>query len=248
MHLQSRNNESSWLVENYIAHRGYHNPICPENTIGAFELAIKEGFHIELDLHLSKDGHLIVFHDDDMERLTGHKGRIEDLTLEEIKQFKVLGSTYGIPVFEDVLNLINGQVGIVIELKTSVDMNEKLVEKTLNVLKEYKGKYVVQSFDPRIMIMVKKTNPNIIRGQLVTHYKDTDFPKWKKWLLSNLMLNFLVKPDFINSYEYYYTHKMKRLQKRHHRVVCWTVRSKEEQVEALKKFDNIILEKYDPRG
>lgn len=247
MQYQERNKEFSWMLENFIAHRGYHNPTCPENTMGAFELAIKEGFHIELDLHLSKDGYLIVFHDDDMERLTGHKGRIEDLTLEEIKEFKVLGSTYGIPVFEDVLKLINGQVGIVIELKTSSDMNEKLVKKTLEVLKDYKGKYVVQSFDPTIMIKVRKANPNIIRGQLVTHYKDTDFSKLKKWLLANMKLNFLVKPDFINSYEYYYTKKMKRFQK-HRKVVCWTVRSKEEQVEALKKFDNIIFEKYDPRG
>lgn len=248
MQKQLRRNKFNWMFERYIAHRGYHNPSQPENTMGAFENAIKEGFNIELDLHLSKDDQVIVFHDDDMERLTGVKGKPEDSTYEELLKLNILGTEAKIPLFKDVLNLINGQVGIVIELKTNSVKNELLVAKLMELLKGYKGDYVVQSFDPTLVSKVRKANKDIIRGQLVCDFRQVKgMAKWKSFLLRKLHLNFLSKPDFINTEQHYYTSKIKRIHKRKP-VICWTVRSKEEQVAAEKIFDKIIFEKFNPRG
>ena len=97
-----------FLEGNIIAHRGVHDKQIIENTIEAFEKAIEKNYIIELDLHCTKDGKVIVFHDDNLKRLAGHDKNIKEITFDEIKKFKF------IPEFSEVLKKVDGKVPILI--------------------------------------------------------------------------------------------------------------------------------------
>ena len=102
----------------YIAHRGLYNRLdTPENSMKSFENAILKGYAIELDVNMTNDGHLVVFHDESLKRMTGIKNNITALDLNEIKKLKLLGTNNLIPTFEDVLMLVKGKVPLMIELK-----------------------------------------------------------------------------------------------------------------------------------
>ena len=138
-----------FLKQNLIAHRGMHNIKIgiPENSLKAFEKAIECKYLIELDLHILKDGSVVVFHDDNLKRMTGIDKKIADTTYDEIKNLKLQSTNNYIPLFKEVLKLISGRVPIIIELK--YDTKVGLLEtETMNILKDYKGKYVVKSFNP----------------------------------------------------------------------------------------------------
>ena len=118
-----------------FAHRGYHDIAhrIPENSMTAFHAAIQHGYGIELDLHLTRDGQLIVFHDDTLERLCGRPGRVEDLTYDELKSLCLLGTDERIPLFSEVLAAVNGRVPLLIELKIPT-FSLKICEETYRIL------------------------------------------------------------------------------------------------------------------
>ena len=161
-----------FLKNKPIAHRGMFNKNegIPENSMPSFEKAINEGYIIELDIHLLKDGKIVVFHDDDLERMTGVKKKIKDCTYNEIKEFKLNGTNYTIPLFLDVLNLVNGKVPILIELKYD-RKNGELERELAKILTDYKGDYAVQSFNPCSVNWFKRNLPEVPRGQLSSNYK-----------------------------------------------------------------------------
>ena len=109
-----------FLTENLIAHRGYHNLKLgiPENSIIAFEKAIQHNYIIELDVHILRDDMVVVFHDDNLDRMTGMNKNIKLTTYNEIKNLNLGNTEYRIPLIEEVLKQINGRVPIIIELKT----------------------------------------------------------------------------------------------------------------------------------
>ena len=146
----------------YIAHRGLFNRLdTPENSMKAFENAIAKGYAIELDLNMSLDGHLVVFHDNSLKRMTGIKNDVNLLNLNELKKLKLLGTDNVIPTFEDVLMLVNGKVPLMIEVKRN-ERYKELMSKLINLLEKYDGEYVIESFDPRILYWLKKNAPSII--------------------------------------------------------------------------------------
>ena len=102
-----------------FAHRGLHSKThgIPENSMSAFRAAIQKNYGIELDLHLTRDGELVVFHDDDLKRVCGRPERPEDLTAAELTKCTLLGTKEHIPLFRDVLALVNDQVPLLVELK-----------------------------------------------------------------------------------------------------------------------------------
>ena len=105
--------ELSWLKDTYITHRGYHSPEkAPENSMAAFTRAVEEGFGIELDIHLTKDQQVVVFHDDDLERMTGYTKKITDCTWGEIRSLTLLNTQEKIPLLKEVddekLNRLSG--------------------------------------------------------------------------------------------------------------------------------------------
>lgn len=160
-----------FLKSNLIAHRGFHNKEIPENSIKAFKRAIKNNYTIEFDIHLLKDNEIIVFHDDNLKRMTKLDKEVKNVTLKEIKKLKLLETKEKIPTLKEVLKLINGKVPIVIELKC--DNKAGLLEKELvKLLDDYDGLFCVKSFNPLTVRWFKKNRPNYIRGLLLTSKKN----------------------------------------------------------------------------
>lgn len=188
------------LGKHYYAHRGLHQKdrSIAENSLRAFELAVSAGYGIELDVQLSKDGKIVVFHDDDLERVCGIDRRVDELTYDELAELRLFDTESAIPLFEDVLSFIKGRSVLIVELKTG-RKNKELCAKTLESLRNYEGAFCIESFDPRIVAWFKKNAPDIVRGQLAaptSSYGDKPF-KFIVFLMSRCLANFLSRPDFI---------------------------------------------------
>ena len=183
----------------YYAHRGLHNmdENVPENSLTAFKKAAEKGYGVELDVHLSADGQVVVFHDDDLRRMCGVDKKIADCTYSELQQYSLLGTGEKIPLFADVLAAYNGVAPMIIEIKTG-RKNAELCQKVCDRLENYKGKICIESFDPRVLRWFKKHRPRIVRGQLcqrAEHYNNQ--PKALSWALANCAVNFIGRPHFI---------------------------------------------------
>lgn len=176
--------KNDFLKNSVIAHRGiFDNKKTIENTIPAFKKAINKGYTIELDVRLTKDNKVVVFHDDKLERLTKDNELVKDKTLDELRKIKLLNKDI-IPTLEEVLVLVDSKVPLLIELKTS---NGFLLEKEVaKILDNYKGEFAIQSFDPRTVLWFRLFRKNYIRGLLIS-------PKTFKIRMINTC-----KPDFIN--------------------------------------------------
>ena len=181
------------------AHRGlFDNKEIPENSMAAFARAVEKKVGIELDLHLTKDGRVVVFHDATLERMCGKKAPISALSWEQLKKERLLGTEEGIPLFEDVLRLVKGRVPLLIELKGE-DGNDELCWKLAPMLDAYMGEYCVESFNPLLLRWFAKHRPDVARGQLVTDLikEGREGSKLLNFALSKLLLNCLSRPDFI---------------------------------------------------
>jgi glycerophosphoryl diester phosphodiesterase len=237
-----------WIVHNSIAHRGLHNGlIIPENSILAFEAAMEQNYPIELDVHLLADGGLAVFHDQDLRRMTSVEGTISQQTSITVKNLRLQDTDQQIPLFEEVLDLVNGKVPILIELKNPGPVGE-LEQNLLKQLTSYSGEYAVQSFNPMSMLWFKQKAPDIIRGQLSSDFKSGDLAWYRKVLLQNLLMNFASSPHFI-AYDfrclpYLPVTIVKKAQ--NIPLISWTIRSEADRLRALKVSDNIIFEKIRP--
>ena len=179
----------------YIAHRGFFDNESerPENSLAAFAHAVESGYGIELDVQLTSDGHLVVFHDDSLRRMCGVDRALESCTLEELQALTLAKSGQRIPLFSDVLALVDGKVPLIVELKSSPRWKEES-EQTAALLDAYRGCYCIESFNPYVV-----NRPEVTRGILSTDYFKDELPFsfFNKLLLTNLMLNAKCKPDFI---------------------------------------------------
>lgn len=182
------------------AHRGAHGNGVPENSMKAFSIAKNKGYGVELDVHLLADGELAVIHDSSLTRTTGQNKTIEDQTREQLAECYLEGTDQKIPLLAEVLDLFEGQVPLIVELKSKGDNYAVLCEKVCDLLKGYSGLYCIESFDPRCVIWLKKNRPHIVRGQLAENYfrsRNSKLPWVIKLVMTNHLLNFLSKPDFI---------------------------------------------------
>ena len=188
------------------AHRGLHGEGIPENSLPAFARAAEQGFGIELDVQLSSDGVIMVFHDDTLARMTGVEGKLCEYTCEELGLMRLGDSTETIPTLDRVLEVVEGRVPLLIELKgESAGGDGALCEKLAKRLETYGGAYCVESFNPMILSWFKRHRPAIARGQLVTNTLK-ERPKGNKilnFLLAHLMLNVVSRPDFVAYNEKY---------------------------------------------
>lgn len=184
------------------AHRGLHDAERPENSMAAFRAALENGYGIEFDIHLIKDGNLAVMHDRSLLRTAGIDVDLTGLTTEELENYHLGGTEETIPTFRQVLELFAGKAPLIIELKSG-DNAEALVDAAVKAMAGYEGPYCMESFDPRCVYILKKKYPHIIRGQLTENYFDSKstLPAPLKWALKNQVLNFLTLPDFV-AYRY----------------------------------------------
>lgn len=196
----SRQRRSVFRGVNY-AHRGLHSRdrSIPENSLSAFRQAAQEGYGIELDVRLSKDGEVIVFHDDTLDRVCGVHARVDELTWEELRALRLYGTDEQIPLFSDVLRSIRGAEALIVEIKNG-PRNRELCEKTKALLDGYRGNVCIESFNPLIVAWFRVHARHLVRGQLATSLSDytkDGQPAAAGFVLHNTLLNFLSRPQFI---------------------------------------------------
>lgn len=227
--------------ERIISHRGIHDNIkIFENTKEAIKLAKDKNYIIEIDIHLTKDNQIIVFHDYNTKRITKKDMIIEESNYNDLNKQNIIH----IPLLKEILKLINGKVPLLIEIKQENKVG-KLEQNLMNILKDYKGEYAIQSFNPKVLYWFKRNYPNIKRGQLSCKYKNKKIPKTKKYILSNMLFNFVTKPNFI-SYKYneLSIKKIRKYQNKNIKVLAWTITNKQDYNKYIKLYDNLICEKF----
>lgn len=238
------------FLGHWYAHRGYHDnkTEAPENSLPAFEKAVQNGFGIELDVQLTKDEKVVVFHDNDLKRVCGVDAPVNSRTYEELQQLTLLESGQRIPLFTEVLKVVDGKVPLIVEIKM-VDSKTRVCELANDILKEYKGQYCVESFHPYAVKWFKENRPELLRGQLSSNFKkDGEKENFTGWLVHMLLSNFACKPDFI-SYCHQYTgnFSFKLCTKLLGALpVAWTIKSEEQLMKAKKHFKVFIFEGFDP--
>ena len=225
-----------------IAHRGLWNKDIPENSLLAYQNAVNNGFPIEIDLYGTKDGEIVVFHDQNLIRLTGKDADIFNLTLSEIKKLSITNTAQKIPTLKEVLDLVNGQVPLLIEFKNQPD-NSYLV-RAVELLKKYPYEFAVQSFNPVILLKIKRLASHFTIGVLTTKKFDKGTSFIKRLVVGHMLLNRKVKPDFI-SYDknLLITKKIKKFKGK---KLAWTITSKDEFLSVKGLCDNVIFEHFIP--
>lgn len=237
---------NSWLATQYIAHRGLHSDTVPENSLLAFKLAMENNHPFEMDVQMTLDGVLVVFHDRSLLRMTGVDKFIDQVNYEEIKDLKLLKTDEHIPTMQEMLDFVDGKVPILVEIKTHETIGE-LEEKLTKMLRAYKGEFAVQSFNPFIVKWFKKNAKEFIRGQLSCSFAwEKDMKSTTKYLLRHLAFIGMNGSQFV-SYDVNDIHRpqLKRIKKRMP-VLMWTTRSKEEMEQNKDYYTNIIFEKFKP--
>lgn len=181
------------------AHRGLHSAGIPENSMAAFRAALDSGYGIELDIHLLKDGNLAVIHDHSLLRTAGVDIKIEDLTTEDLANYRLENTNECIPTFSQVLELFNGKAPMIVELKAIDGNHAALTDKAVEMLKGYRGVYCIESFDPRCIRHLNKFHNHIIRGQLAENFmhSKSKVSVFIKFMLTHQLSNFLLQPDFV---------------------------------------------------
>lgn len=235
------------------AHRGlYDNKTeAPENSLKAFAKAVEAGYGIELDIQLTKDDVIVVFHDGGLKRVCGVDKKVSDFTYEELQQLKLCDSEETIPKFSDVLALIDGQVPLIVEYK-SENTDTKLFEMGDAMLRDYKGLYCVESFNPLLSFWYRKNHKEVLRGVLSDSYVKeniTVLPKVAYFPLHHLLLNFIAKPDFIAYHHIYHKDLSRVLCQKLFRApaVAWTIQSQEDLEARARDFDIFIFDSFIPR-
>ena len=245
-----KNGADTDLLDRDFAHRGLWNEKIPENSLAAFENAARRGYAIELDVRRTKDGVIVVFHDEDLKRMCGKNTKVCDLTFKEISEIRLGGTDQSIPTLSQVLKLINGRVPLLIEIKGEFpdpDFNSVLCD----LLDAYNGAFAIESFSPLILRWFKKHRPSFARGQLATTIlKNGGFKRWViSIILSNLAMNFLSRPDFIAIDE----RKRRNIgfllcvRALHAKALIWTVRTADVYVSCRKSGYFTIFERIFPK-
>lgn len=222
------------LTNLIIAHRGIHNnKDIPENSILAFTKAIKKNLPIEFDVRITKDNKLVIFHDDNLKRMTNLDKKIEELTLNEIKQLNLLNTKEKIPTLNEVLNLVRGKVLLDIEIKNT-KKKEEVITLLLDELSNYKGEVLLKSFNPLIIKRIKhKTNRYRLGLLLTNHTKNKLLNK----VYTTQMLLKYIKPDFIAVDKRMFNRKYYKKVKDKYFIFLWTIKNEEE----LKKYQDIYF-------
>lgn len=251
--------DSRWLYKTLIAHRGIFNneTNIVENSASAFKKAIEKKYSVETDLHLTLDEQIIIFHDNDFNRMCGVNKKVSELTLKEIKELSLKNSDEKIMELSEFLHLIDGKIDLLLEFKSqSRSKDIILCQNAMKLLKNYKGRYAVQSFQPLIVRWFKKNYPLIPRGQLFLIFnikeelkKLSSKGKGYKLLAVILMIlynikftNLITRPIFI-THEYKSINIMAKICHLFMPMIVYTVDNENDFNNIVNKVDNVIFER-----
>lgn len=232
----------AWLTERPIAHRGYHdmNKQVWENTLSAFSRAIEAGFAIECDLHYASDGVPVVFHDDDLQRVCNLPGEVRERTSAELGLLSIGGTKDKIPTLKQLLQLCDGKVPLVLELKGREGDDDGFAESVLEVLEGYKGPVALMSFDRWLLKDLKALKAPYPVGLTAEGIQPETFFQHDEAMQLGL--------DFIS---YFYGHLpnpfITAQRQRGIPVITWTVRDEAARKHTFANADQMTFEGFDPR-
>lgn len=240
--------ENHWLYKSTIAHRGLHNDKLPENSMSAFYAAMEKEIPIEIDVQLTKDGKVVIFHDDNTLRMCGVDKKLTSMTYAEVSELRLSETEERIPLFSDLLDVCT--VPILVEIKNMTFKIGPLEQAVCDFLVASKCEYAVQSFNPFTVVWLKNHAPEILRGQLSSYY---DFAKrgFRRWMLKSLQFCKISVPNFISYDEANMPNKyvMKFIKKHPETTrLCWTVKSQLRQDQLWEMVDGVIFESYLPEN
>ena len=233
---------ADWIKDVPVAHRGYHdlNKLVWENTLSAFSRAVDAGFAIECDLHYASDGVPIIFHDEDLRRLCNLNGDIRERTSRELGLIAIGGTNDKIPTLSQLLDLVQGKVPLVLELKGREADDEGFAESVLEVLQNYEGKVALMSFDHWLLRDLKALEAPYPLG--LTANGNT--PEEIKTHAAAMEIGL----DFISFYygdlpnPFITGERGKGIP-----VITWTVRDEEARRRTFENADQMTFEGFDPR-
>lgn len=251
------------IARHRYAHRGLYGEGIPENSLAAFRHARELGFGVELDVHLTLDGKLAVIHDSNLMRVTGRPGTVEELTIDELGEYRLLDplgnvTDEAVPKLGEVLALFElggddpAPAPLIVEIKPTSTNYELLCLRTMACLDSYDVRYCVESFDPRVVAWLRQNRPDVVRGQLAEDFVKRP-PMGQPLGLSiagtYLLGNAASRPDFI-AYRYEDAGKNPAV-----RLACdvlgghfvaWTLRSEKELLDTEARGGVGIFEGFIP--
>lgn len=237
--------ERTAFIDHYrqVAHRGLHDRELgiPENSLPAFARAVEHGKAIELDLHATADNRLVVLHDFQLKRMTGVPGIVEEWTLEDLRKLRLQGTDAQIPTLDEVLELVDGKVPLLLEIK-SERLGEvgRLEPVLMKRLASYQGEFILEAFNPEVLVWLHRHAPQYIRGQLGNL---DDENRQFKFYSRHLMFNPLSRPDFIAFDIQKIDYKLRLACKKHGLpLLGWTIRTEAELKKADRLCDGVIYE------
>ena len=246
----------AWLTARPIAHRGLHDRAAGriENSLGAARAAVERGYAIECDVLLSADGEVVVFHDDTLDRLTAERGPVAARTMAELRAIRLTGSDDTIPSLGDLLSVIGGRVGLVIELKSTFGAATEtaLAERVAAVLADYAGPVVTKSFDPRLVVAARRAMPGLAHGIVAERARDpVDYGGLgvaTRFALTHLLHAPWSRPDFVSYSIADLPAPGPSIARALFRrpVITWTVRTEADVAKAARHADQIVFEGFLP--
>ena len=236
----------AWLLARPIAHRGLHDAQRPENSLAACDAAVAADYPIELDVHLGNTGELVVFHDDELGRMTGASGSLADTPWSRLSSLRLAGTDEPIPRLEQVLARVRGRVPLILDLKSGRAPG-KLEDAVTAALANYRGEIALQSFNPFAIARLRRASRSRVLGLLSCEFDAADLSRLEKFALRRLLLAPLAMPNYVG-YElrclpYWAASAARRFGVA---LVAWTVRSEAELARAAALADNCIFEVVRP--
>lgn len=245
-----------WLTARPIAHRGLHDHArgIMENMPGAIRAAIAGKFGIEVDIQLTADNEAMVYHDDELGRLTEGSGALRTLTATELKRVVFKSTSERMMSLADLCALVAGRVPLVIEVKSHFDGNTRLVRRMAEVLSGYDGSAAGMSFDPDQVMAMRELMPSLPRGIVAERrYSKVDWPEAtsrQRAAMTHLRHAFRTRPHFIA----YNVNELPALAPWIARnifgcpLLTWTVRTAEQRARAARHADQMIFEGFYPNA
>jgi len=243
----------SWLTARPIAHRGLHdarNGIV-ENTPGAATAAIAGNYSIECDVQITADGEAMVFHDDELDRLTVETGALASRNAADLKRVPFKGTADRMVTLGEYCDLIAGRSVLVIELKSRFDGDLRIAQRAVEVMRNYKGPFALMSFDPALIVQVRRLAPKMTRG--ITSESHYAHPEWKKLLSPGAMRRLSWMFDAPRACPQFIAHNVNDLPALLPSaaralfgvpILTWTVRTDAQRLNAARNADQMIFEGF----
>ncbi len=239
---RSRAGEIDWIVAEPVAHRGLHDKSrgILENTLSAVRVAVEEGYAIEVDLHPSRDGVPMVFHDLELKRLTGAPGTVRELTASELGRLRIGGADDFVPTLRQLLDLVDGRSGLVLELKGLAGRDDGFVGAVANSLSGYGGPVAVMSFNHWLLEEARRIAPRVSLG-LTAEGDD-------KCYATHRDIAARVDVDFVSyKVDHLPCRFVSEFRQTGRPAISWTVRTPAQRAVSARHADQITFEGFNPR-